>query len=258
MKTPQLPEIPEIWQQTRYWQPNKFQLQQFQQLYEIVLIGNRQQNLTRITAPEAFWEKHLWDSLCGIAPLLSTNFEIIFENSLPKNPKVIDVGTGAGFPGLPIAITQPNWKLTLLDSTRKKIAFVDRAIAELELPNAQTLLGRAEAIGQDLKHRENYDLAVIRAVGQPAVCAEYILPLIKVGGLGILYRGHWQKEDTLQIESALSKLGGKIKLIQPETTPLSQSMRHCIYIDKITASSTQYPRAVVGLFHSLEKSCDRE
>ncbi|MDJ0535343.1 MAG: 16S rRNA (guanine(527)-N(7))-methyltransferase RsmG [Xenococcaceae cyanobacterium MO_207.B15] len=248
METPKLPKTLEVWQNTINWHPSESQQQRFQELYEIILIGNRQQNLTRITAPEDFWEKHLWDSLLGIAPLLKTDSTNIFEPNLPKNAKIIDVGTGAGFPGIPIAITNPHWNITLLDSTRKKIAFLDMAIAKLQLQNTTTLLGRAEAIGQQSQHRENYDIGVIRAVGQPSVCAEYILPLVKVGGWGILYRGQWKEEDTLNLESALSKLGGKIKLIQPGKTPISQGIRHCIYIKKIIPTQSKYPRAV-GIPH---------
>ena len=128
---------------------------------------------------------------------------------------------------MPIAITKPDWKISLLDSTRKKIVFLNNAISLLQLQNATTILGRAEAVGQESYHREQYDIALIRAVGQPSVCAEYILPLVKVGGLAILYRGHWSEEDTLNLESALSELGGKLKSIQLGETPISKGVRNC-------------------------------
>ena len=241
MEIPKLPAMLDLWQSTINWQPSKSQQQKFQELYDTILIGNQKQNLTRITAPEDFWEKHLWDSLFGIAPLLETNSE---SYHLPKNAKIIDVGTGAGFPGMPIAITKPDWKISLLDSTRKKIVFLNNAISLLQLQNATTILGRAEAVGQESYHREQYDIALIRAVGQPSVCAEYILPLVKVGGLGILYRGHWSEEDTLNLESALSELGGKLKSIQLGETPISKGVRNCIYIQKVMPSHSKYPRAV--------------
>ncbi len=239
MEIPKLLAMLEVWQNTLNWQPSKFQQQKFQELYETILIGNQQQNLTRITAPEDFWEKHLWDSISGIAPLLKTD-----SIALPKNVQIIDVGTGAGFPGLPIAIAFPQWKITLLDSTRKKIAFLDKAIAKLQLHNTRTLLGRAEAVAKESEHREKYDLALIRAVGQPSVCVEYILPLVKVGGLGILYRGYWEEQDTLNLESALSELGSKIKSIQLRETPISKGVRNCIYILKTTPTQAKYPRAI--------------
>ncbi len=241
MEIPQLPLMLELWQSTINWQPTQSQQQKFQELYKTILIGNQQQNLTRITAPEDFWEKHLWDSLSGIAPLLETDSK---SHHIPKNAKIIDVGTGAGFPGMPIAIIKPEWKINLLDSTRKKIVFLNNAISLLQLQNATTILGRAEAVGQESYHREKYDLALIRAVGQPSVCAEYILPLVKVGGLGILYRGHWSEEDTVNLESALSELGGKLQSIQSGKTPISQGVRNCIYILKTTPTESKYPRAV--------------
>ncbi len=128
-----LPEMAEIWQQTLNWQPTVQQQAQFQRLYELILEGNRQLNLTRITDPQEFWEKHLWDSLRGILPLLSGNLP-------PASPTIIDIGTGAGFPGVPVAMTVPNCTITLLDSTQKKITFLDNILTELALTNAKTLL----------------------------------------------------------------------------------------------------------------------
>ncbi|MHC5829813.1 MAG: 16S rRNA (guanine(527)-N(7))-methyltransferase RsmG, partial [Nostoc sp.] len=120
-------------------------------LYELILEGNRQLNLTRITNPQEFWEKHLWDSLRGIAP------QGEFIPSLQEAASVIDIGTGAGFPGVPVTIIAPNCKITLMDSTRKKITFIDNILTELALTNAKTLVGRAEEIGQHPQHRQAYD-----------------------------------------------------------------------------------------------------
>ena len=234
-----LPARLDLWQTTLGWQPSPKQLTEFQKLYEAIIIGNRQQNLTRITTPEDFWEKHLWDSVLGVALLHDAKF--VLNNS---QLKVIDIGTGAGFPGLPVAIANPDWNLTLVDSTQKKIAFVDDTIRQLQLKNVSTIVERAETIGRDFHHRESYDLALIRAVGKPSVCAEYILPLIKVGGLAILYRGHWEEEEQQSLDSALGKLGSKIKLIHPQKTPISQSIRHCIYLRKLKPIFNKYPRAV--------------
>lgn len=236
----QLPPMLDLWQTTLQWQPSDRQLAQFQNLYEAIIIGNRQQNLTRITNPEDFWEKHLWDSLFGVA-LLKIEAKLRSKDSVLK---VIDIGTGAGFPGLPVAIANPDWEMTLVDSTQKKIAFVIETMKKLNLKKVHTLVERAEIIGQDTNHRELYDLALIRAVGQPSVCAEYILPLVKVGGLAILYRGHWEKEDTISLESAVSQLSSMIELIHSQQTPISKSIRHCIYLRKHSPMSNKYPRAV--------------
>ena len=238
----QLPAMLDLWQATLQWQPSDRQLAQFQNLYEAIIVGNRRQNLTRITSPEDFWEKHLWDSLLGVA-LLHTEDKLALKDSDPAL-RVIDIGTGAGFPGLPVAIANPDWEITLVDSTRKKIAFINDVIPQLKLNNVQTLVSRAENIGRDPDYRELYDLALIRAVGKPSVCVEYILPLVKVGGLAILYRGHWEEEDTVSLESAANKMASKIELIYSQKTPITESIRHCIYLRKQSPIANKYPRAV--------------
>ncbi len=227
-----LPLMVDIWQQTLNWQPDEKQQRQFQQLYELIVAGNRQLNLTRITEPSDFWEKHLWDSLRGIAPFLLNPLPITNYPLPITNPQVIDIGTGAGFPGVPCAIALPHCQVTLLDSTRKKIAFLDTLLAQLGLSNATTLLGRSEQINQQSQYRKNYDLALIRAVGSASVCAEYALPFLKNGGLAILYRGHWTDEETADLQPVLERLGGKLESIEAFSTPLSQSVRHCLYLRK--------------------------
>ncbi len=236
IETNTLPQMNEVWSQTLMWQPNDTQKQLFQQVYQAVIAGNRQQNLTRITSPADFWEKHLWDSLSSIVGVPAE----VLNNKL----QILDVGTGAGFPGIPLAIAFPHWRITLLDSTLKKIAFVNDLIAKLKLDNATGIVARAEALARVPGDRASYDLALVRAVSKPSVCAEYSLPFVKKGGLAILYRGHWSEEDTASLESAAAQLGGKIELIHPWETPLSQGIRHCIYLRKHTATSKKFPRAV--------------
>ena len=233
-----LPKMSEIWQTTLNWQPTNLQENQFQQLYQLIIAGNRQINLTRITEPEEFWEKHLWDSLRGIAP------KQIFIPGIDKGKRIIDIGTGAGFPGLPIALIFPNSQVTLLDSTGKKITFIETVLSALALNNAKTLLGRAEEIGQQYEHRQNYDVAVIRAVGNVSVCAEYSLPLVRKGGLAIIYRGSWSEAENESLETAVEQLGGVVELIEEFSTPLSNSMRHCLYLRKVTNTPISFPRGV--------------
>lgn len=233
-----LPEMAEIWQQTLNWQPTVQQQAQFQKLYELILEGNRQLNLTRITDPQEFWEKHLWDSLKGIAP------QGQFIPSLQEGASVIDIGTGAGFPGVPVTIIAPNCKITLMDSTQKKITFIEKILSEIALTNAKTLVGRAEEIGQQPQHRQAYDIALIRAVGTASVCAEYALPLLKQSGLAIIYRGNWTQEETTVLQNAVNQLGGVIELIEKFTTPLSDSIRHCLYVRKVANTPANFPRAV--------------
>ena len=235
IETNTLPQMDEVWLQTLNWQPSETQNQLFQQVYREVLEGNRLQNLTRITTPEDFWEKHLWDSLSGIVGL---------QDILTHKLQIIDIGTGAGFPGIPLAIAFPHWQITLLDSTRKKITFVNDTIAKLQLKNATGITARAEALGRIPGDRAGYDLALVRAVSKPSVCAEYSLPFVKKGGLAVLYRGHWSDEDTASLESAATQLGSKIELIHRWETPISQGIRHCIYLRKHSATSKKFPRAV--------------
>lgn len=230
-----LPRLDSLWQQTLGWQPDDQQQLQFQQLYQLILEGNRQFNLTRITEPTEFWEKHLWDSLRGVAAL---------SRNEGRRQKVIDVGTGAGFPGVAIAIARPDWTVTLLDATHKKITFLKTLLAALNIQNVITLINRAEQVGQDPQYRETYDIALVRAVGAASVCAEYALPLLRTNGLAILYRGQWTDSDTTILQLAVEKLGGAIESIEGFVTPVSQSVRHCLYLRKIAATPIMFPRSV--------------
>jgi 16S rRNA (guanine527-N7)-methyltransferase len=233
--TPALPERTDLWQETLHWQPNAEQQKKFQRLYEQILAGNRQFNLTRITEPSEFWEKHLWDSLAGI---LKTPQDVLAPVA------AIDIGTGAGFPGLPIAIACPQWTVTLLDATRKKIAFLETLLPVLELANVKTLCDRVEQVGQQLDYREQYDLALVRAVAPASVCAEYALPLLKCGGTAMLYRGQWTEAEAEALARAVSQLGGTIAAVKAFNTPVSHSQRHLLYLHKTAATPTEFPRPV--------------
>ena len=244
------------WQSTLSWQPGEWQMLQFQALYAELIAGNRQFNLTRITDPRDFWEKHLWDSLWGIMPWMHGDFtdfliggEAFINGTFTRDKpsqqlRVIDIGTGAGFPGVPIAIARPTWTITLLDATRKKIAFLDRLQQALGLDNIVPLYDRAEQIGHSEQYRHQFDLVVIRAVSTATVCAEYALPLLKVGGMAILYRGQWTQEDTTALEGGLNQLGGAIAALTQVQTPLTGAQRHCVYIQKEQPTPTQFPRRV--------------
>jgi 16S rRNA (guanine527-N7)-methyltransferase len=257
LKLPSLPEMANIWQQTLYWTPTVQQQMQFQRLYEFILEGNRQLNLTRITDPQEFWEKHLWDSLRGIVRFLRDRGvgevgeagEAEGGNTLsPSSPSsslsFIDIGTGAGFPGIPVAISVANSTVTLLDSTRKKTVFLEKIGAELDLTNVKALTSRSEEVGQHPQHRQTYDVALIRAVGTASVCAEYALPLLKQDGLAVLYRGNWIEEETKSLENAVNQLGGIIESIDQFTTPLTHGIRHCVYLRKVATTPSQFPRPV--------------
>jgi 16S rRNA (guanine527-N7)-methyltransferase len=229
-----LPQMESIWSETISWCPSPEQQSKLHLLYGAVITANQKLNLTRITEPEEFWEKHLWDSLRGIGDLIRN----------PVAMQVVDIGTGAGFPGLPLAIARTDWQLTLVDSTAKKIGFIQEIAPALNLTNVHPLVSRIEEIGQQKEHRHQYDLALVRAVASANICAEYALPLVKIGGTAILYRGNWTEEEAESLEIAVAKLGGEISKIDRFTTPISNSIRHCIWIHKTANTHPYYPRAV--------------
>ncbi|MEM1254242.1 MAG: 16S rRNA (guanine(527)-N(7))-methyltransferase RsmG [Cyanobacteria bacterium P01_H01_bin.21] len=240
MITKQLPINDGLWQETLQWQPSEEQLALFERLYQEIVEGNRQVNLTRITEPDEFWEKHLWDSLSGLAPW----YEPEKPEWLPTVKRVIDIGTGGGFPGLPVAIARPRWQVTLLDSTRKKITFLETLCQQLELANTDFVADRAEAAGRALKHRAQYDLAMVRAVGPASTCAEYALPLLKKSGFAILFRGQWTDQEEDLFIGALETLGGELVAICPWETPMTQGVRHCLYVKKIEKTDQEFPRQI--------------
>ncbi len=234
MNSSALPEMTAQWQETLEWQPDAMQQATFELLYQEMIRVNRQFNLTRITEPTEFWEKHLWDSLRGIAPWLQT----------PDQWECLDIGTGGGFPGLPIAIVRPNWRVTLLDSTRKKITFIQQMIDRLGLSNAGGIVDRVEQLGHNSSHREAYDLATIRAVATASVCAEYAMPMIKIGGKALLYRGQWSDEEDHTLKTVAEQLGSEVERVDRFTTPLSQSARTCIILHKVQAIDPAFPRPI--------------
>jgi 16S rRNA (guanine527-N7)-methyltransferase len=213
------------WQSTLNWLPNPDQLAQFEKLYELVLEGNSKQNLTRITTPDDFWEKHLWDSLRGVFAFWDR-----------ENIKLIDIGTGAGFPGLPIAIAKPSWQVTLIDSKQKKVAFVQQTIQDLQLPNAIAQAGRVEELNQTSGYKKKYDLAVVRAVGKPDICASYCLPFLKRSGTAILYRGQWLTEESEQIDLFCEQQGLQVVKQDRFQTPLTEGIRHSVYLSPRSTS----------------------
>jgi 16S rRNA (guanine527-N7)-methyltransferase len=235
----ELPELADLWQTTLGWSPSSQQQQQFQRLLTQVLELNQTVNLTRITDSEAFWEKHLWDSLWGIKDWLVPEPKF---PPLEPSLNVIDIGTGGGFPGCPAAIACPNWQITLLDSTRKKIACLETLCQTLPLKNATAICDRAETLGQNPNYREHYDRVLIRAVGPASTCAEYALPFLKVGGTAVLYRGQWSLAEEQILARALRHLDADLVETQVSNTPLTQAQRHCLYLQKSRITNVSYPR----------------
>ncbi|WP_035986187.1 16S rRNA (guanine(527)-N(7))-methyltransferase RsmG [Leptolyngbya sp. KIOST-1] len=231
-----LPMHGDRWQSSLHWQPTDAQQQDFQQLYAEILAVNQQVNLTRITTSEDFWEKHLWDSLQGVAPWLS--------DSQPEvaGLRVVDIGTGGGFPGLPVAIVFPHWTIALMDATRKKITAIELVCQNLGIANVSFLPQRAEQVAHQPTHRETYDLALLRAVGPVNTCAEYALPLLRLGGQAVLYRGQWTADEEAGLAAILPRLGGKLRSVRSQTTPLTQGIRHNVVLTKVDRTPDKFPR----------------
>lgn len=191
-------------------------------------------NLTAITAPMEVAEKHFIDSL---TPLLLPSI-----NSF-KNPiRIADIGTGAGFPGLPLAIARTQWQCTLADSLQKRCAFLQRVISQLDITNIEVVDGRAEDLGLSAPFRENFDLVVARAVARLPVLVEYCLPFVMVGGLFLALKGPEGDEEVNDANKAINVLGGQIESINKFRLPLSENERSLILIRKEKPTPKEYPR----------------
>jgi 16S rRNA (guanine527-N7)-methyltransferase len=208
-----------------------FQEKQFQQYMDILLEYNQKFNLTSITEPNEIVIKHFCDSLL-----------------LLKNPdwqgvdKVVDLGTGAGFPGIPLKIICPQIELLLVDASAKKVAFLNEVIELLKLSNAQARQMRAEEAGQNPQYRQKYDWVVTRALAPMPVLAEYCLPLIKIGGTLAAYKGPgWQAELTSASE-AIKLLGGRYQKTLEGELPEQQGQRAIVMIEKNRETPSKYPR----------------
>ncbi len=213
-----------LWEPTLGWQPSPSMERLFAHLYACTLEGNKTQNLTRITDAAEFWEKHLWDSLRGIRPYLGL-----------EGIAAIDIGTGAGFPGLPAAIANPTWQVTLLDSRHKKTAYLAATVQTLQTHgplHCHVLTARAEAIAQEPACHDRFDLALVRAVGDASLCATYALPFLRSGGTAVLYRGQWTAEEERALQRACQPYHATIRAIESFDTPISHSIRHGIHVQK--------------------------
>ncbi len=204
------------------------QINQFVRYYELLTETNKVMNLTALTEPEDVAVKHFIDSLT------------VYANAM-HNATVADVGTGAGFPGIPLKIFDLTIKLTLLDSLAKRLKFLDTLTAELGLQNVTTVHARAEDAGKDKILREQFDFVTARAVARLNVLAEFCLPLVKVGGKFIAMKGDAQDEIT-EGENAIKLLGGKIAEIKNVKLPNLDDKRTLVIIEKIKITPNKYPR----------------
>lgn len=219
------------------------QLEQFLVYYEMLTEWNQMMNLTAITEYDDVMKKHFVDSL-SITKACDMTISVDSKNKfcLTESISVIDVGTGAGFPGLALKIAFPDLKVTLLDSLNKRILFLDAVIEKLGLAGVQTIHGRAEDFAKPGKLRENFDLCVSRAVANLSALSEYCLPFVKQGGLFISYKSEKISEEIDAAGNAISILGGKLERQIEFTLPDSDIYRNLVVIKKQKVTPKRYPR----------------
>lgn len=210
---------------------SNLQIEQFLKYYEMLVEWNQFMNLTAITEYDDVMKKHFVDSI-----------SLIKAYNVKKTVKVIDVGTGAGFPGLALKIAYPDLQVTLLDSLNKRIQFLDAVIKELGLTGVETIHGRAEDFSKPGKLREQFDLCVSRAVANLSTLSEYCLPFIKKGGQFISYKSEKITEERKMAERAISLLGGKIKGQVEFMLPDSDIYRNLFIVEKVKETPKKFPR----------------
>jgi 16S rRNA (guanine527-N7)-methyltransferase len=201
-------------------------------LVDQLLATNAQYNLTSIRDPEEAWNKHILDSL-----------QALELEAFAEAQTAVDVGAGAGFPGLPLAIALPRVRFSFIEATRKKCAFIE-AMSERFGLKANVINGRAEDIGHDKRYRKQFDIATARAVGSLMEVAEYCLPLVKVNGQVILWRGKDAEAEAHAAEVPLDLLGGSLADVRPYELPGHELQYHLVVINKLDETPAAYPRRV--------------
>lgn len=210
---------------------NEEKLVQLQKYYQLLLDTNKKVNLTAVIEERDVAIKHFIDSL--------TCFKAI---AIKDGQSLVDIGTGAGFPGLPMKIYQPGLKVTLVDSLDKRVAFLKNVIAQLGLAGIQAIHVRAEEVGRNKQLRESFDLAVVRAVASLAVLAEYCLPVVRTHGHFLALKGPKADKEIDSAKKALEIMGGEIQKTLKLNLPVTGDERTIIVIKKVRATPESYPR----------------
>jgi len=214
-------------------QLTRAQLRALERYEQELMVWNARVNLTAIDTPENIQVKHFLDSFTCLLAMRDTPVE-----------RVVDVGTGAGFPGIPLKIIYPSMQLTLVESVGKKASFCRHIVKILGLEKVLVLQKRAEVVGAMLEHRQQYDWAVARAVAVLPVLVEYLLPLVRLGGAALAMKGESGPAEAHAGEHAIRLLGGHLSQIIPVILPGVQDQRHLVVVDKVAATPDQYPRKV--------------
>lgn len=271
---PGSPSDPDLWQALG-WQPQPRQLQQFHQLQLLLRSWNQRLNLTRLVEGDDYWIAQVFDSLWPLLPLLNgpqgaaaapaqagTALQpdggdtATRSGSAPKPDslatpapgsglRIIDVGTGGGFPGLAVAIALPGAHVTLVDSVQRKLDAVAAMAAELELADrVQVRVERVERTGREADCRGRFQLAMARAVAAAPVVAEYLVPLLAPGGQALLYRGQWSDQDQQELERALTLLNARIRDCRQRELPGGRGLRTALSVEPTATCPASYPRAI--------------
>lgn len=215
-------------------EPSEEMVSKLRKYYEMIIEKNKVMNLTAITEEQEFVYKHFVDSLAHSSEIAACG-----KGDLCK---IIDVGTGAGFPGMVLKIAYPKMDMTLFDSLQKRLTFLDEVIGELDLTGVRTLHGRAEDLGHDKAHRGMYDIVTARAVANLSTLSEYCLPLLKKGGMFVAYKSAQAAEEADSAKNAIALLGGKVKEIKEFTLPGTDYQRALVFIEKVKDTPAKYPR----------------
>ena len=205
------------------------QLDKFYKYMQLLIEWNEKMNLTAITEPEEIILKHFIDS-------------ITILKDINDNTKVVDVGTGAGFPGIPLSIMKQDIKITLVDSLNKRLIFLKEVVEQLKLKNIEIIHARAEEFGQNKEYREKFDIATSRAVANLSTLSEYLIPLVKVNGKCICMKASEAEEEIEKAKKAINVLGGTINKIEKFNLPKSDIGRTIIIINKEKNTPNRYPR----------------
>ncbi|SFT23474.1 16S rRNA (guanine(527)-N(7))-methyltransferase RsmG [Paenibacillus sp. BC26] len=207
------------------------QLEQFQTYYELLVEWNEKMNLTGITEREAVYEKHFYDSVT-----------LSLFVKMDKVSSLADIGSGAGFPSLPLKICFPHLKITIVDSLNKRIQFLQHVVQTLQLQNVQCVHGRAEDIARQANHRDAYDVVTARAVARLSGLNELCLPFARKGGVFAAMKGSDPAEELNESKRSMTELKAKLTSVEHLKLPFEQSDRHILLMEKFSATPAKYPR----------------